>query len=167
MNVHVRTATFTDAEAACNVLRRSISECCAEDHHNAPEALSLWLQNKTPENVAGWFAAGENFSLVAIAGEQVVGVGLLTASGELALCYVLPEVRFKGVGHALLNAMELHALHAGLAEINLSSTATAKTFYLRHGYVSRGAPEVEFGMCAFPLIKRLEARSRVTPGPNM
>jgi len=162
MNTKIRIATPTDAEAACNVLRRSITECCVEDHHNEPEALSVWLQNKTPENVAGWFAARENFSIVAAAEEQIMGVGLLTATGELALCYVLPEVRFKGVGKALLNAIESHALQAGRTEIHLSSTSTAKTFYLRHGFMHRGAPELECGIRAFPLTKRLDANDGPT-----
>ena len=157
MNMTVRSATPADAEAACTVLRRSITECCGEDHHNDPELLSVWLKNKTPENVAAWFSAIENFSVVAILGEQVIGVGLLTEKGELALCYVLPEVRFSGVGKALLRAMESHAVHARLTEIHLSSTATAKAFYLRNGFTQSSPPEVEFGIQAFPLTKRLGA----------
>jgi predicted N-acetyltransferase YhbS len=155
MNTQIRKATPTDAAAACRVLRRSITECCVEDHRNVPEALSLWLQNKTPENVAVWFAARENFPVVALVDEQIVGVGLLIATGEVALCYVLPEVRFSGVGNALLRAMESHALQSGVAEIHLSSTATARAFYLRHGYLQRAAPAVECGIRAFPLTKLL------------
>lgn len=155
MKVITCKATPTDAQAACTVLRRSITECCFEDHHNNPELLSAWLQNKTPENVSGWFASNESFSVVALLDEQIVGVGLLTKNGNLALCYVLPEVRFTGVGKALLRAMESHAVQAGLSEIHLSSTATAKAFYLRNGFMQNGPPEVEFGIRAFPLIKRV------------
>ena len=155
MNVNTRKATTADAQAACIVLRRSITECCVEDHHNNPKLLSAWLLNKTSENVSAWFAANENFSVVAVSGEQVVGVGLLTKNGNLALCYALPEVRFTGVGKALLRAMESHAVQAGFNEIYLSSTATAKAFYLRNGFVQSGPSEVEFGIQAFPLIKQL------------
>lgn len=155
MNVNTRKATTEDAQAVCIVLRRSITECCVEDHHNNPELLSAWLQNKTPENVSAWFASNENFSVVAISGKQVMGVGLLTKSGNLALCYTLPEVRFTGIGKALLRAMESHAVQAGFNEIYLSSTATAKAFYLRNGFVQSGPPEVEFDIQTFPLIKRL------------
>lgn len=155
MNLSTRRATPRDSQAACTVLRRSITECCVDDHHNNPELLSAWLKNKTPEKVSAWFASNENFSVVAVSGEQVVGVGLLTKNGSLALCYALPEVRFIGVGKALLRAMESHAVQAGFNEIYLSSTATAKAFYLRNGFVQSGPPEVEFGIQAFPLIKRL------------
>ena len=74
----VRKATTADAEAACIVLRCSITECCVEDHRNEPEVLSAWLRNKTPENIASWFTAHGNFSIVATTGEQIIGVALLT-----------------------------------------------------------------------------------------
>lgn len=167
MNISTRKATITDAGAACIVLRRSITECCVEDHHNNPELLSAWLQNKTPENVSAWFAINENFSVVAVSGHEVVGVGLLTQNGTLALCYALPEVRFTGVGKALLHAIESYAVQARIKEIHLSSTATAKTFYLRNGFVQSGPPEVESGIQAFPLIKRLSANHIIQPDPKL
>ena len=155
MNMNIRKATSADAEAACIVLRRSITECCVEDHRNDSEVLSLWLQNKTPQTIAGWFAAPDNFAIIAASNEKIIGVGLLTSRGELALCYVLPEYRFIGVGKSLFDALEFHALQTGLTEINLSSTVTAKDFYLRQGFVQIGAPEEEFGIQAFPLAKQL------------
>jgi len=45
----VRTATPEDAEAACAVIRRSIVECCIEDHHGDSALLAAWLANKTPD----------------------------------------------------------------------------------------------------------------------
>ena len=157
MKTTVRIATPDDAHAACAVLRRSILECCVEDHHNNPEILSVWLSNKTPENVALWFASPDNIAIVATSGEEIIGVGLLSLKGEVALCYVIPEVRFTGIGKAVLQALESHALELGLSEIHLSSTFTAKAFYLRNGFTSSGSSKVAFGVKAFPLIKRLRA----------
>lgn len=157
MNVKIRKAALADADAACNVLRRSITECCVEDHRKEPEVLFNWLQNKTPENVARWFANHDNFSLVATTSGQVAGVGLLTAGGEVALCYVLPEARFKGIGKALFDAMELHAIKIQLIEIHLRSTSAAKTFYLSRGFVPSGEPEIESGVRAFPMTKQIVA----------
>ncbi len=158
MNVKIRKASLADADAACNVLRRSITESCVEDHRNEPGVLLNWLQNKTPENVARWFANHESFSLVATISGEVTGVGLLTASGEVALCYVLPEARFKGIGKALFDAMELHAMKIQLSEIHLSSTSAAKTFYLSRGFVPSGESEIESGVRAFPMTKRIVAK---------
>ena len=159
-----------DAQAACAVLRRSISECCIEDHHNDPEILSAWLRNKTPENLTSWFSSPANFAVVATSGKDVVGLGLLSTKGEVLLCYILPEIRFTGVGKFLLRALESHAAEIGLPEIRLSSTTTAKAFYLRNGFTPCGPPEVASGVTTFPFIKRLGAnqslnRTRGTGAP--
>ena len=94
----------------------------------------------------------------------LVGVGLLTANGELALCYVLPEARFNGIGTRLLEAVASHAQGSGLTEIRLNSTVTAKTFYLRNGFEPVGAPETECGLSVFPLVKRFGADNGVGEG---
>lgn len=159
MNCLIRKATSEDAQVACAVLRRSISECCIEDHWNDPDILSAWLNNKTPENLASWFSSLANFAVVAVSGKDLVGLGLLSTKGEVLLCYILPEVRFTGVGKALLRELESHATELGLPEIRLSSTATAKAFYLRNGFIPCGTPEVAFGVKAFPLTKQLGANS--------
>lgn len=51
----IRVVTADDARAACEVLRRSILECCVDDHRNDPAILAKWLRNKTPEIVESWF----------------------------------------------------------------------------------------------------------------
>ena len=81
MSLEIRIATSTDAFEACNVLRRSIVECCSLDHRGDPAILEAWLGNKTPQMVACWFASPTNFSLVAVEQGAVVGVGLLTRAG--------------------------------------------------------------------------------------
>ena len=44
--IEVRDAVREDAPAACEVIRRSISELCEADHRNDPEILRRWLANK-------------------------------------------------------------------------------------------------------------------------
>ncbi|HYM34636.1 MAG TPA: hypothetical protein VET48_04520, partial [Steroidobacteraceae bacterium] len=90
MNLHIRQATVADAAAACGVLRRSIAECCVQDHRNQPHLIETWLRNKTSDNVRTWLQ-GDNYAVVAEFGGSVVGFALLSASGELALCYLVPE----------------------------------------------------------------------------
>jgi hypothetical protein len=50
--MEIRDAVPEDAPAACEVLRRSISELCSADHLNDAVILGRWLANKTPEIVA-------------------------------------------------------------------------------------------------------------------
>ena len=84
----IRDATPDDAEAACDVLRRSISELCVVDHGNDPAILNGWLGNKRPEIVAAWARQPGNSLLVAVEGDVILAVGSVTDAGEITLNYV-------------------------------------------------------------------------------
>jgi GNAT superfamily N-acetyltransferase len=156
--MEIRDAVPDDAAAACNVLRRSISELCEADHRNDPAILARWLGNKTPENVAAWIAQPERSVLVAVEGGAILAVGAVTDKGEIILNYVSPDARFRGVSRALLGALEVRARERGSARCTLISTETARRFYLSAGYVEDGPPEGKFGMAAsYPMSKRLNS----------
>jgi len=81
----------------------------------------------------------------------------MAASGEVLLCYVLPEVRFRGAGKAMLQAIELWTAASGTFELKLESTRTALAFYRHNGFQSYG-PVVTFaGMDGQPMAKRVMA----------
>ncbi len=146
MSLEIRIAASGDAAAACNVLRRSIAECCVLDHNNDPAILGAWLGNKTPQMVASWFASPTNHSLVALQDGAVVGVALLTGAGKLALCYLLPEARGLGLGKMLLARMEDIARGWGVKALQLHSTATGEGFFARHGYTRAGQVRSPYGV---------------------
>lgn len=157
MGITVRPAAPEDAFAACEVLRRSISECCVQDHHNDEKLLAQWLGNKTPDTVGSWFAIPSNYTVVAEREGKVVGIALLTQAGKLSLCYVLPEALHCGVGSAMLAAVETKARAWGVAVLKMKSTSTARDFYVRHGYISAGKEMSCYGLeCDF-LWKKLDA----------
>jgi|RhiMetdeSRZDD1v2_1073273.scaffolds.fasta_scaffold683983_3 GNAT superfamily N-acetyltransferase len=166
MNAIIRVATETDAEAACQVLRRSITECCVEDHHNDPSLLADWLRNKTPDNVRKWLRADRCYGVVAETDGSLVGFAMLLHSGEVFLCYLVPEARFTGVGRALLAAMEAEARRRGIRELYLDSTKTARGFYLRNGFLTSDPPQIAFGIEGYPMRKRLVASSSGDRGTN-
>ena len=156
MAITVRPATEDDASDACEVLRRSIRELCIVDHRNDAEILAAWLKNKTPENVRAWIASAANFCVVAIRGTEVCGVALLHRDGEVRLCYLVPEVRFLGVGKLMLQALEQQARRWGLNKVFLTSTLTAKPFYERNSYFSNGGSILVHGVQnAFPMAKAI------------
>jgi hypothetical protein len=64
--MEIRDAVPEDASAACEVIRRSISELCSADHLNDPVILDRWLANKTPEIVASWIVQPRGSVLVAV-----------------------------------------------------------------------------------------------------
>ncbi|HYD60758.1 MAG TPA: GNAT family N-acetyltransferase [Noviherbaspirillum sp.] len=155
MNAVIRAATQEDAVPACHLLCRSISECCTEDHRNDAAILAAWLGNKTPENVASWFECAAHHSIVACAGDTVVGVAILTRQGRIVLFYIAPEVRSTGTGKALLDALEAQVKEWGLRSIQVASTLSARNFYERNGFECCGATRTAFGTDAVSLAKKL------------
>jgi GNAT superfamily N-acetyltransferase len=158
--VHIRDATPDDAGAICEVMRRSIAQLCAADHHNDPAILARWLSNKRPDIVAGWAREPGHSLLVAVDGDAVLAVGSVRDSGEITLNYVAPEARFQGVSSALLVSLEARAAERGNTRCTLTSTETAHRFYLSRGYTDEGAPRGNFGTTsAYPMSKQIAARS--------
>ncbi len=128
----IRPALPGDAEAACAVLRRSITALCTADHGGDAQALDRWLANKTPDNLRRWMADGDIF--LAETGGALLGVGGLAAGGVVTLLYVVPEARFRGISKALLARLEARARTLGCRACTLESTRTAERFYRAAGY---------------------------------
>jgi GNAT superfamily N-acetyltransferase len=154
--MQVRTATLEDAPAACHVMRRSIAELCVADHRNDEAILTRWLGNKTPEIFASWIRQPDNSLFVTAEGDNILAVGLVTDAGQITLNYVSPDVRFRGVSRALLGALEVRAVERGNTRCTLTSTETARRFYLGNGYVEDGLPVGNFGTSSgYPMSKVL------------
>jgi GNAT superfamily N-acetyltransferase len=152
----IRDATPEDATAACQTMRRSIAELCSADHHNDPEILRRWLNNKTPEIFRTWIKP-DNSLLVAVDGNEILAVGNVTRAGEITLNYVSPDARFHGVSSALLTALERRAKERGNESCELESTETARRFYLARGYSEDGTASAKYGTAGgYPMTKRLK-----------
>lgn len=154
--MNIRDATAADAVVACDVLRASISELCAADHHNDPEIVRRWLASKTPENLAAWAADPDASMLLAVEDDVVLAVGAVRNDGEITLNYVSPAARFRGASSALLAALEARAKERGNTHCKLLSTETAHRFYLNRGYAGRGEPQHKFGTSSsYPMSKQI------------
>jgi GNAT superfamily N-acetyltransferase len=154
--MQIREAIADDAIEACQVLRRSIAELCSADHRDDPAILQNWLSNKTPANVRSWIAQADNHVFVATDGSAIVAVGSVTSSGEITLNYVSPDARFAGISKALLKRLEAKACELGNDTCTLTSTETARLFYLSAGYEERGSPKKLFGTgSGYPMIKQI------------
>ena len=67
-----------------------------------------------------------------------------------------PDARFRGVSKAILNQLEARALELGNNTCALTSTETARRFYLSAGYVQFGPPEPSIGKgSSYRMVKRL------------
>jgi GNAT superfamily N-acetyltransferase len=155
MMMKIRDALPEEALAACLVMLRSIALLCGADHHNDPAILQRWLGNIMPEGF-GSLMLPPNSLLVALENDGIVAVGSVTDMGEITLNYVSPDVRFSGVSTVLLAALEARAIERGNKRCTLTSTETAKRFYLARGYREDGPAAGNFGTASgYPMSKRL------------
>ena len=139
----IREATAEDAVAACRTMRRSIAELCEADHHDDPDILQRWLNNKTPEIFKTWINPDHSL-LVATEADTILAVGCITSAGKITLNYVSPDARFRGVSSAVLTVLERCARKRGNATCELESTETARRFYLTRGYSEIGTARAVF-----------------------
>ncbi|MDK3019190.1 GNAT family N-acetyltransferase [Pseudodonghicola flavimaris] len=154
MTIRIRPARPEDAAVAARILTTSITELCRADHQNDPAAVANWIANKTPDTLAAWIAGGG--IRIAEADGTPAAVGALDpAAGTITLNYVDPAYRRRGLSAALLAAMETELAAAGIATARLTSTATARDFYLHHGWRSAGPGRTGRWILGYPLEKRL------------
>ncbi len=135
-NFTIRPAAAADADAACALVRESIVVLCKADHMDDKLTLEGWLANKTSKNFAYWFTAPGSNGYIAERGGVVIGVGAVRDDGEVTLNYVAPAARFQGVSKALLALMEETAKKNLAERMSLTTTETARRFYLARGYVA-------------------------------
>ncbi|TDK41162.1 GNAT family N-acetyltransferase [Antarcticimicrobium luteum] len=151
----IRTARPEDADACARVLTASITALCDADHHGDPAAIARWVANKTPEGVARMIAAGG--IRVAELDGRIAAVGEIEkAEGKITLNYVDPARRGRGLSSALLAAMEAELARSGIRTARLTATATARDFYLKHGWQPAGPGRAGRWIVGYPMQKRLD-----------
>ncbi len=130
----IRRGTKADDAAAVAVLRQSVSKLCSSDHQDDDAVIADWLSNKTATAWASWISRQDAAVLVAERADDIIGIGMVDAQGEILLNYVHPDMRFKGVSKTILGALEDRARAWGCETCFLESTRTAKRFYEACGY---------------------------------
>ena len=138
--MEIRDATPADTHQIVTCLRRSITELCAEDHHNDPAILDRWLENKTAEQVEKWLSNTGWSMLVAVEQGKVISVGFVSHGGDIAMNYVLPDARFQGVSRAMVRAMEARARSHGAERLyaRASGRVPCRGVSWRAGLISMG-----------------------------
>lgn len=143
-----------DSFHVSTVPARGLEPCLALRHavfveeQGVPEDVEIDGLDGECLHVAAWSAEG-----------QVVGTARLrTRAPGLAkaerVCVDL-HWRHRGVGAALMVALENEAVATGYREILLAAQASVIPFYARRGYAKEGAPFVEGGLDHMYMRKRL------------
>jgi GNAT superfamily N-acetyltransferase len=160
----VRPAEKGDAEAAVDVVRRSITESCISDHRDDTDTVAKWLANKTIPHFVSWLANEDNYCVIAEGNGRLLGVGLVQRSGEINLLYLAPNAQRQGVGKAIHSALEDKAKTWGLLKLKLDSTELARPFYAKLGYQAAGVARPRFGVLhTYPYEKALQPDNLMQP----
>ena len=98
---------------------------------------------------------------VAVQGGAIVGMAEIEADGFIDYFYVHPRAQGRGVGKALLAAVECEAVRLGVSLIYADVSITAKSFFLSQGFcITEAKSNVILGHPApnFRMEKRPEQR---------
>jgi putative acetyltransferase len=106
----------------------------------APDVIDAWaplpILDQHVEKVRS-NPEGES-RLIAELDGRAVGIGCLIAEREdFRACYVTPEASRRGVGSAIVRAIEWAARERGAARLDVDSSITAEPFYAALGYEAR------------------------------
>ena len=125
----IRDATADDAAAISALVQRTAQISNRPDY--TAEALAFIVANFAADKVAGRMR--ERHTFICLIEGRVVGT-IALGGDRLRTLFVEPELQGSGVGARLVAHLEAHARTAGVAELKLSSSLTARGFYERLGY---------------------------------
>ena len=126
----LRRANAADAPSICRMHVASIRAHCAARYTAAQ--IDAWAGPKRPEWYTSAMAAGEVMFVAESAG-QIIGFAALDGA-EVKAVYVAVGWTGRGVGSALLTAVEGEASARNVRELHLASSLNAVDFYLARGY---------------------------------
>lgn len=140
-NISVRDYQETDVEALKNIFYHTIHTINAKDY--TKEQLDVWAP-KAILNEDRW---GTRFQrtkpFVATVGQKVVGFAEFETNGHIDCFYCHHEWIGKGVGSALLKAIETRSKSCKVDRIFAEVSITAKPFFERNGFVVVREQKVE------------------------
>jgi putative acetyltransferase len=138
----IRGMRLEDARAFLEIHHAAVRGLAPRDY--SPDVIDAWapmpILDEHVERVRS-NPDGE-MRLIAERDGRIVGIGCLIAgNGELRACYVAPEASRRGVGSAIVGAIESAAREQGIAHLDVDSSVTAEPFYAVLGYEARERSE--------------------------
>jgi putative acetyltransferase len=111
-------------------------------------------------DLASWEARLKGLpGFVAEAVGEPVGFMTIDATGYVDLAFVLPSAAGRGIGAALLAAVEDWARAQGVAEMHTAASLAARPFFAAHGWHVAAAEEVQRQGVA---LRRFQMRKRLS-----
>ncbi len=151
--MQIEKANKENLKEICHLIKESIVNLCGDDHLNKQEHIDNWLSARSESEMDALLFGSESQAFVCADKGVVVGISHIKNNGELTLCYVHPKKLGRGIGSFILQAAENQAEEWGIKQIQLVSTATARSFYLSQGYEQYQDSIMYIGMPGYPLKK--------------
>lgn len=105
----------------------------AKDYNKAQ--LDVWASGNVEEKK--WNKAFlENYTVVALINNIVVGFGDMDKKGYLDMLYVHKDFQGGGIGTAIVNELEKNAFSCGNSHFTTHASVTAKPFFEKRGYTA-------------------------------
>lgn len=159
MDVRLRVARCSDAEALHELRRRSILELAIAGM--SIERAQAWANKGSVEFMCRRLEEAEAW----VAEDQLRILGWVAVRGDyLDALYVEPEYAGRGIGAHLLRLAEEKTLRKGIEVLRTEASPNSERFYLRQGYELLGpGPREE----ARPMWKRLAAEPAGAAHPRL
>jgi GNAT superfamily N-acetyltransferase len=125
----IRPSVPADAKAISRVIVGALRETNAPDY--GLEIIERLAGGFSPAHVADMLRDGD--LLVAVMAGEIVGTARLQ-DATIRTVFVAPHAQGRGIGAALMGAIERTARNRGIGRLNLSSSVTAEGFYARLGF---------------------------------
>lgn len=145
--VAVRRFIDADAGAVRSIILRGLREIDAKDY--PPEYIEESCAGFTVERILS--QAGSAHMYVAVSGGEVVGTGSIApywgspAESILLTIFVSPERIGRGIGAAIVGALEKDEYFLRAGRVEIPSSVTAVGFYRKMGYAPKNGltPDAE------------------------
>ena len=151
--IGLRRATPNDTAAISQVICDAIRTVNAQDY--PPAEIDRLIAGFSPTSLRGLMT--ERLTLVATQDNTIVGTGALR-DAEIKSVFVSPQHHRRGIGTALMGALETIAMERGVRCLSLSSSLSAMGFYRMLGYEERqrsfyGVEETALMIKKFPCLE--------------
>ena len=145
--ITIRRFVESDVQAVQNIIHRGLREVNGKDY--PAELIEEYCNYFTTEKIKS--QANSAHTYVALADDKVIGTGSISSywgskiESILLTIYVLPEYIGKGVGTAIIRALEQDEYFLRANRIEIPSSITAVKFYEKMGYAPKNGtiPDAE------------------------
>lgn len=121
-----------DAPLLARLFRASIEGLAAEDY--SEEQRAAWISVADDEAAfSARLAAG--LTLLALVNGKIAGFAMIKDNLLIEMLYVSPDIARRGVGSALIDAIEKLAAGRGAKKLTVEAPDSARDFFAARGYV--------------------------------